>query len=219
MLQPEFLQNSPNQDEMWSRQYLSEKKNIVIIHPNPIYEKRKKRKRGRKRIREIFARITINTYEWHIEREKNAGKSLKRGWQWPCDRRLAVKKHTARGFRSLLAWFFPILIPGAIIFFFPPPFFPTTTTTANHHHRKLSWSAKHFFPWIWMRADAWNEARGSSVESFLMTERNDSSNLMEEGRTTNPSNFSRRTFLTSRLISTYNTLFFFSMSSIVQLNS
>ena len=130
MLQPEFLQKSPNQDEMWSRQYLSEKKNIVIIHPNPIYEKRKKRKRGRKRIREIFARITINTYEWHIEREKNAGKSLKRGWQWPCDRRLAVKKHTARGFRSLLAWFFPILIPGAIIFFFSSPVF------SNHYHHR-----------------------------------------------------------------------------------
>ena len=128
------------------------------------------------------------------------------------------KAHSAR-FSIVARVILPHSHPWCHHFFFPPPFFPTPTTTANHHHRKLSWSAKHFFPWIWMRADAWNEARGSSVESFLMTERNDSSNLMEEGRTTNPSNFSRRTFLTSRLISTYNTLFFFSMSSIVQLNS
>lgn len=72
---------------------------------------------------------------------------------------------------------FSSLLPS---FFFSSPVF----SNHHHHHRKLSWSAKHFFPWIWMRADAWNEARGSSVESFLMTERNDSSNLMEEGRTT-----------------------------------
>lgn len=75
-------------------------------------------------------------------------------------------------------------------FFFSSPVFSN-----HHHHRKLSWSAKHFFPWIWMRADAWNEARGSSVESFLMTERNDSSNLMEEGRTTTlPSTFHAQLF-------------------------
>lgn len=94
---------------------------------------------------------------------------------------------------------FSSLLPS---FFFSSPVF---SNHHHHHHRKLSWSAKHFFPWIWMRADAWNEARGSSVESFLMTERNDSSNLMEEGRTTTttpPLNFSRPTFLTSWLIST-----------------
>lgn len=87
---------------------------------------------------------------------------------------------------------FSSLVPS---FFFPPPFFPTTTTTGSSRGRRnIFFRGYGCAPTRGMR-------RGSSVESFLMTERNDSSNLMEEGRTTTPSNFSRRTFLTSWLIS------------------
>lgn len=91
-------------------------------------------------------------------------------------------------------------------FFFPPPFFPTTTTGSSRGRRNIFFRGYGCAPTRGMR-------RGSSVESFLMTERNDSSNLMEEGRTTTPSNFSLRTFLTSWLISppshTHTHIYFF----------
>lgn len=67
------------------------------------------------------------------------------------------KAHSAR-FSIVARVILPHSHPWCRHFFFPPPFF-SNHHHHHHHHRKLSWSAKHFFPWIWMRADAWNEAR------------------------------------------------------------
>lgn len=101
-----------------------------------------------------------------------------------------------------------------------PSFFFSSPVFSNHHHRKLSWSAKHFFPWIWMRADAWNEAGFVGWKLF-----NDRAKrqLELDGRGTHnhplqlfTANFSD---LLANLASLTHTHTSFSMSSIVQLNS
>ena len=94
-------------------------------------------------------------------------------WQRPRDRRLAVKKHTEPQRVSL--WFFLLLIPIDVIFFsfflFLSSFFfffqpPATTTGSYRGRRNIFFHGHGCAPTRGMR-------RGSSVESFLMTEQND----------------------------------------------
>lgn len=135
------------------------KKNIVIIHPNPIYEKKKKRKKEREKTNQgNFCTYNDQHVRMAYRARKKCWKIFEKGVTMTVRPSIGGEKaHSAR-FSIVARVILPHSHPWCRHFFFPPPFF-SNHHHHHHHHRKLSWSAKHFFPWIWMRADAWNEAR------------------------------------------------------------